>query len=114
MLFKYSCFSSGFPAPPTTDYQGYHQYIDEVLPPESPVLYGLHPNAEIGFLTATSETLFRIIFELQPRDSGAGSGKGVTKEEKTKQILDDIMDKLPDPYNMAEIHARAEDVRNIL
>ena len=33
----------------------------------------------------------------------------MTKEGKTKQILDDIMDKLPDPFNMAEIHGRAED-----
>jgi dynein heavy chain len=61
---------------------GYHQYIDEALPMESPILYGLHPNAEIGFLTATSEKLFKIIFELQPRDSGAAGGQSITKEEK--------------------------------
>lgn len=56
-----------FPAPPNTDYQGYHNYIDEIMPPESPYLYGLHPNAEIGFLTTTSENLFRTVFEMQPR-----------------------------------------------
>lgn len=27
-----------FPAPPNTDYQGYHNYIDEIMPPESPYL----------------------------------------------------------------------------
>lgn len=27
-----------FPAPPNTDYQGYHNYIDEMMPPESPYL----------------------------------------------------------------------------
>ena len=41
------------------DYVGYHSYISDNLPQESPVLYGLHPNAEIGFLTTTSETLFK-------------------------------------------------------
>lgn len=56
-----------FPAPPNTDYQGYHNYIDEMMPAESPYLYGLHPNAEIGFLTTTSENLFRTVFEMQPR-----------------------------------------------
>lgn len=56
-----------FPAPPNTDYLGYHNYIDEMMPPESPYLYGLHPNAEIGFLTTTSESLFRTVFEMQPR-----------------------------------------------
>lgn len=60
----------GFPAPPNTDYAGYHNYIDEMMPPESPYLYGLHPNAEIGFLTTTSENLFRTVFEMQPRDAG--------------------------------------------
>jgi hypothetical protein len=58
-----------FPAPPNTDYQGYHNYIDEMMPPESPYLYGLHPNAEIGFLTTTSENLFRTVFEMQPRSA---------------------------------------------
>lgn len=42
-----------------------------MMPPESPYLYGLHPNAEIGFLTTTSENLFRTVFEMQPRDAGA-------------------------------------------
>lgn len=60
----------GFPAPPNTDYMGYHNYIDDMMPPESPYLYGLHPNAEIGFLTTTSENLFRTVFEMQPRDAG--------------------------------------------
>ena len=40
--------------------QGYHEYINSALPPESPHLYGLHPNAEIGFLTATSEKMFKV------------------------------------------------------
>jgi len=52
------------------------------MPPESPYLYGLHPNAEIGFLTTTSENLFRTVFEMQPRDAGASGGATVTPEEK--------------------------------
>lgn len=58
------------------------QYIDEALPAESPYLYGLHPNAEIGYLTQTSEKLFRTVLEMQPRDGGAGEGGGSTREEK--------------------------------
>ena len=63
------------------------QYIDAQLPPESPYLYGLHPNAEIGFLTQTSEKLFRTVLELQPRDSQAGEGAGATREEKVRGRL---------------------------
>ena len=93
----------GFPSPPNSDYKGYHAYIDECLPQESPYLYGLHPNAEIEFLTTTSEVLFRTVFEMQPRDAGASGGAGVSREEKIKTILDEIVEKLPDEFNMVEV-----------
>ncbi|KAI8492612.1 Dynein heavy chain 9, axonemal [Branchiostoma belcheri] len=99
----------GFPVPPNSDYNAYHQYIDDVLPPESPYLYGLHPNAEIGFLTTTSEKLFQTVLEMQPRDAGAGGGAGATREEKVKGVLDEIVEKLPEEFNMAEIMAKAEE-----
>ena len=83
-----------FLLPPNLDYKGYHSYLDENLPQESPNLYGLHPNAEIGFLTTTSENLFKTILELQPRDSGAAGGAGQTREEKVKQVCLEITEKL--------------------
>lgn len=117
---------------------GYHAYIDEAIPPESPYLYGLHPNAEIGFLTTTSENLFRTVFEMQPRDAGDSGGQTVTREDKVhfkfitckhivnkvhllshinigvfgqkvKQILDEIVEKLPEEFNMIEIMAKVEE-----
>lgn len=69
----------------STRAQGYHEYIDDNLPPESPYLYGLHPNAEIGFLTVTSERLFRTVLEMQPKESDAGGGSGASREEKVSE-----------------------------
>ncbi|XP_068510647.1 dynein axonemal heavy chain 9 isoform X6 [Anas acuta] len=99
----------GFPLPGSMDYNGYHQYIDDSLPPESPYLYGLHPNAEIGFLTQTSEKLFRIVLEMQPRDSSMGEGGVVTKEETVKALLDEMLEKLIDEFNIAELMAKVEE-----
>ncbi|XP_018327462.1 dynein beta chain, ciliary [Agrilus planipennis] len=99
----------GFPAPPNTDYVGYHNYIDEALPPESPTLYGLHPNAEIGFLTTTAENLFKTVFEMQPRDASVSAATAVTKEDKVKQIVDEMYEKLPEDFNMAEITGKVEE-----
>ncbi|KAA0725373.1 Dynein heavy chain 9, axonemal [Triplophysa tibetana] len=76
------CLAPGFPLPGNMDYNGYHQYIDDAIPAESPYLYGLHPNAEIGFLTQTSEKLFRTVLEMQPRDGGSGEGTGGSRDDK--------------------------------
>uniref|UniRef100_A0A8B9E0C3 DYH9 protein n=1 Tax=Anser cygnoides TaxID=8845 RepID=A0A8B9E0C3_ANSCY len=99
----------GFPLPGSMDYNGYHQYIDDTLPPESPYLYGLHPNAEIGFLTQTSEKLFRIVLEMQPRDSSMGEGGVVTREETVKALLDEMLEKLIDEFNIAELMTKVEE-----
>ncbi|KAM4697873.1 dynein axonemal heavy chain 11-like [Rhinophrynus dorsalis] len=99
----------GFVVPSNLDYQGYHRYIDEMLPPESPVHYGLHPNAEIEFLTVTSDNLFRTLLELQSRDSINGEGSAQTEEEKVKTFLDDILEKLPEGYNMTDITSKTAD-----
>ncbi|KAG7325031.1 hypothetical protein KOW79_011347 [Hemibagrus wyckioides] len=96
----------GFPVPQNLEYKGYHMYIDEMLPPESAYLYGLHPNAEIGILTVTSEKLFRTVLELQPKESVSAGGGGASREERVKNILDEILEKLPDGFNMMEIMSK--------
>ncbi|XP_053270380.1 dynein axonemal heavy chain 9-like [Pleuronectes platessa] len=103
------CLAPGFPLPGNMDYNNYHQYIDDTLPAESPYLYGLHPNAEIGFLTQSSEKLFRTVLEMQPRDGGAGEGCGMTREEKVRTVLEEIMERLPEDFNMTELLEKAEE-----
>jgi len=99
----------GYPVPPNLDYKGYHKYIDEMLPPESPVLYGLHANAEIGVLTTMADYLFNTILELEPKNSSGGGGEGVTREEKIKSFIDETLEKLPDSFNIAEMLANVQD-----
>ncbi|NWV92100.1 DYH17 protein, partial [Machaerirhynchus nigripectus] len=102
----------GFMIPPRMDYEAYHQYIDDNLPGESPHLYGLHPNAEMGFLTVTSERLFRTVLELQPKESDAAGGSGTSREEQASQVksvLDEILGQLPEPFNMEDMMAKAKE-----
>ncbi|KAM6276202.1 LOW QUALITY PROTEIN: dynein axonemal heavy chain 11 [Spheniscus humboldti] len=93
----------GFLAPPNLDYDGYHKHIDEMLPSESPELYGLHLNAEKGYLTARSDNLFKTLLEMQPMNSFVGEGSCQFAEEKVKNILDSILERFPEKFNMAEI-----------
>ncbi|XP_042635783.1 dynein axonemal heavy chain 17 [Catharus ustulatus] len=99
----------GFMIPPRMDYEEYHQYIDDNLPGESPHLYGLHPNAEMGFLTVTSDRLFRTVLELQPKESEAAGGTGASREEQVKAVLDEILGQLPEPFNMEEMMGKAKE-----
>ncbi|KAI9353687.1 dynein heavy chain and region D6 of dynein motor-domain-containing protein [Obelidium mucronatum] len=87
----------GFAAPPTSDYKEYHRYIEDNLPPESPYLYGLHPNAEIGVLTKMADKLFQTILEMQPQD--AAGGTAMSKDEKVKSFIEEIISTLPDNFN---------------
>lgn len=100
-------FAPGFIAPPVSDLKDYHKYLDESLPAESPYLYGLHPNAEIGVLTKSGDNLFRTLLEMQPRETN--TGVTVSKEEKIKAVLDEILEKLPESFNVTELTAKVED-----
>lgn len=76
-------------------YDGYKAYIAEALPEESPKMYGLHPNAEIMFLTTQSNTLFMMLMQLQPRTSATSTSGELSREDRCKAQLEDILDMLP-------------------
>lgn len=102
-------FAPDFPAPPPLSYSGYKQYIGEALPEETPKLFGLHPNSEITFLTNQSNDLFRMLMQLQPRTRGSGGAGEASREERCKQQLEDILDTLPENFDMGEITDRVEE-----
>ncbi|KAF6251999.1 flagellar outer dynein arm heavy chain beta [Scenedesmus sp. NREL 46B-D3] len=84
------------------------EYIDDSMPPETPLAFGLHPNAEIGFKLREAETFCNSLVQLQPRESG-GEG-GMSQEEKAKMVLDDLADRLPEQYDMEDIRSRVDEV----
>jgi dynein heavy chain len=67
-----------FKCPPAYPYEKYIEHIETEAPPETPLAYGLHPNAEIDFRTNQCVQLFRILLETQPRGAGSGGGGGLT------------------------------------
>lgn len=106
-LFNGMELGPGFPCPPPGSYEEYSQYIEESLPPDSPYMFGLHPNAEIGFMTEQADTLFQTILELQPRDSDA---EGVmSREEKVSHFIEDFVQNIPDNFDMVEMYARVQE-----
>jgi len=99
----------GFTSPGTTNYKGYLEYIDDSLDRETPIAYGLHPNAEINFMTQQALQLFSDVSNLSPKGSSGGEG-GMSIGEKVKLTLDDILERLPDLFPMLEVMERIDDV----
>lgn len=65
---------ASFKSPVPTTYERYLEHINTEITTDTPVAFGLHPNAEIDFRTQQSDSMFAILMELQPRDGGGGDG----------------------------------------
>ncbi len=97
----------GFKAPIPTSYEQLKEYIETALPAESPVVYGMHTNAELSLLTSLGETLFRTVIEVS--GGGGGGGGGGSGESAIRSALESYAAKLPEPFNMIEIELRVKE-----
>jgi dynein heavy chain len=88
----------------------YVNYIENSSPPESPILFGMHPNAEISLLISLCSNLFFTILTVQGGGGGGGGGSG--KEDKVKNVLDGIVESLREEFNMVEIKLRIKEKGN--
>ncbi|KAI8847268.1 dynein heavy chain and region D6 of dynein motor-domain-containing protein [Chytridium lagenaria] len=80
----------------------YISYIESLPLTNAPDVFGLHPDAEIGYLTTAVKDMWGQLISLQPRSSdGAG---GISREDFISNIAQDIQDKLPTPFDIGKIH----------
>ena len=98
----------GFTVPQNSDHKKLMAHIEETMGTESPVMFGLHPNTEIGFRTEQSENLFVTLIDLQPRTSSGGVGG--TVQEKVTAIMEGIQDDLAESvFDMEDLLSRIEE-----
>eukprot|EP00879_Flechtneria_rotunda_P021343 GHRR01022494.1.p1 GENE.GHRR01022494.1~~GHRR01022494.1.p1 ORF type:complete len:925 (+),score=321.59 GHRR01022494.1:1101-3875(+) len=98
----------GFKAPLPTSFDALLQYIETSLPPESPIVYGMHPNAELSLLTSLGETLFRTITEVSGGGTGA-SGSNSAGEAAVRSALKEYLERLPELFVMLDIESRIKE-----
>ena len=96
----------GFKAPMPTDYESMKNYIETAMPAESPVVYGLNPNAELSLLTTEGETLFKTI--LESTGGGGGGEGGGDADAVVRKGCERFLDSMNtiEGFNMIEIEAR--------
>jgi dynein heavy chain len=77
----------------------------ETLPlTNGPAVFGLHPNAEIGYFSAASKALWANLIDLQPRTAAAAGG--VSRDDYLGGVVRDISSKIPPPEDIMNIRKR--------
>jgi len=87
--------------PGQNPYEKYIEHIETCITSESPLFYGLHPNAEIGFRTDQCKDMFNKLLELQPRDSGSEEKSGDIKS--ANEIASDLIKELIEDKNISQM-----------
>ena len=72
-------------------FENWDTYIDVVITSESPALFGLHPNAELEYRITETNTLFKNLIDLEPKEAGGASeGSEGSKFDDVKAECDNI------------------------
>jgi dynein heavy chain len=68
-------------------------------------MFGMHPNAEIGYLTIMCETLFDTILSVQSGSKGAGG----SKDDIVLSTLAEFKTRTPAEHSLLDITAKIKD-----
>ncbi|XP_017940484.1 dynein heavy chain 8, axonemal [Manacus vitellinus] len=98
------CFYTGYKIPVCKTLEQYFEYIQLLPAMDSPEVFGLHPNADITYQRNTSADVLDTITNIQPKESGGGSGE--TRESVVYRLAEDMLEKLPPDYIPHEVKAR--------
>lgn len=79
----------------------------ELLPlVNTPDVFGLHPNAEIGYYTNAAREMWEHLIELQPQTGAVGSG--ISREDFIDNVCKDILSKIPPLYDIPKTRKQYE------
>jgi len=116
------------PDPNDLDYEAYETIIEKDMPRESPLNYGLHPNAELRILTADAEQLFQTMARLessamavsggaaevaQPNTAAAaaadedrGTATTLVRDQSIAETVQEMIRRIPKQFDMKDIEER--------
>jgi len=80
----------------TIDIQQFKEAIDTIPPVDSPLIFGLHTNADLTYRMKEASEMITTIIETQPKDSGGSGGKST--DEIVKDLCLDLLTKMPPDF----------------
>ncbi|XP_064550918.1 dynein axonemal heavy chain 10 [Drosophila montana] len=81
-------------------------HIDKLPLVNKPDVFGLHPNAEIGYYTMAARNIWNSLIELQPQ-TGEGSG-GISRDDFIDLVAAGILKKLPPAFETWRIRKQIQ------
>jgi dynein heavy chain len=79
--------------PEGLEIQQYRDGIETIPPVDSPLIFGLHPNADLTYRLKEAAEMIATIIETQPKDSGGAGGKSM--DDIVKEQAQDLLSKMP-------------------
>jgi len=81
--------------------ENYTDMVEKLPLTNSPAVFGLHPNAEIGYFTTATKSMWWDLINLQPRTSG--SGEGISREEYITNMARDVLGRVPEQTDLDQV-----------
>eukprot|EP00049_Salpingoeca_infusionum_P010530 m.182232 g.182232 ORF g.182232 m.182232 type:complete len:2544 (-) comp14667_c0_seq7:2478-10109(-) len=97
-------FYDGYIIPVRAKIGEYHEFIEALGNFDGPEVFGLHPNADITYMTNTAKGVLSTIVDIQPKESSGGGGE--TREDVVIRLCKEFLQKLPDDFIPHEVRAR--------
>ena len=92
-IFSFSKVAFDYRLPEWGSVQNYTDMVETLPLTNSPAVFGLHPNAEIGYYSNAVKVMWKDLISLQPRR--ASSGEGMSREEYIGSTARDVYSKIP-------------------
>ena len=104
-LFNSSYTEFLYQIPEVQEHQKFLDYITSMPEKDSPLIFGLHPNADLTFRLKESVEMVNTLIDTQPKEASGGSGK--SKEDEIKEKLEkDLLPQLPEDFRETEVEER--------
>ncbi|EER14943.1 axonemal dynein gamma heavy chain, putative [Perkinsus marinus ATCC 50983] len=82
--------------PEGLEIQQYREHIDKVPAVDSPLIFGLHTNADLTYRQLEASMMLTTIQETLPKEGGGGSGK--SRDEIVKDKANEVLSKVPPDF----------------
>ncbi|CAH8518373.1 unnamed protein product [Schistosoma turkestanicum] len=100
----YACESFEYSIPEGSSRDDFSRYIESLPLTNTPEVFGLHANAEIGYYTNAAKEIWSHLLELQPQTSGQTSS--TNREEFISQITEGLLTSLPQIFDREALRKR--------